>query len=1182
MDAGSYRVESSRGVCFLVHGFNMAKKPPGAIFNLTEVGSKDGRSRAGRNKQKAKGENDPTLNTGKGIVNDIMMVLDMDKVLDLQEEFQKADNGLTIYEFVYVMKRFIATAVKNTDDNTSHNLANMTETMLASALAELFAQIDINGDGTMEWEEFTSYIVESGLSGNDEPDGILKYEVNPWEDFSKHRSNIERMYFFPKDPAVSSGSIGLVEAQSPLLKIYNSECSPVHHLKAPRGHVLAAGHIQDLKQYVMTSSDLSISFYDDTSYRLHKSFHTPVSQMCIEWDTTTKTLFSSGISGAIYAWDPEKMEERYHMGGTGRDGRLVRGSHQDMVLGLKTLNGLETLASASMDKTIRLWDTTTGSLRRTLEGHEKGVRSLAYNDDYRFLVSGGFDYDALVWNPYVERLILRLHGHTAPLCGVEMVQNTPQIITADVSGIVKIWDIRTFTCMQTFSKEDEGTTAAISSFVNLPKKQRIVIGGRKMHIFDYQKLENPELSGDSPVVSVYYNDTLMSFVTATTETVQMWDANGKLTRTFRNLSGKGVTTMMLDDRKRKFIVGDFAGNVKVFDYLSGVYMKKCDYKEFGQKAHAGEISKMVYIHKYKCFISASWDRGITIHDENEADGCVLLRRIDNAHKSDISALAYSQHLSMIVSGCSDGKIKFWDYEFVRSIGVCHGHAGGINDIVFVGTYPIVASCDSKGLICLWGTTGKHKGVCLSRIKNLARDSQHATKNVTKMHAEVEWSEPVGQVSTEEMLYQEMKLSVRRKVMSKSKHLRELFRQIGGDGDGKIDLQEFKSAMLNFGVGVGMKDQIERLFYEIDDDSSGMITYDEFSEGLTHLTSNDDFNSDDEDGIAADGSDGRYVVGAKLYTGDEEGIMKVWDLFSVMQRLEREHDIFPIRRVKKCENPMRSLRFDASEQVSTFGKTAAADEGKSEEDFFHQKTGGGIGPKVSDLVGGPTPLLSNKDIEPVLLQAWDAHNYGDAIVDFQLIRHPAALITSGNDRMVKIWSRAGELLGQLQQGWVDSSRWKFRVDMTEHNKRQTDQATKIITTINDMIEDEERKRWEGGEFQNPIFDTPKAPAYESAMNTEGSAISYKHPALNGMAQLDAVNLHIEDIHETSERLINELSNLSIRERDSRVGGIADKVRKTPRLRPVDPKHAGKGYSITPYGRSMRSAGLRQFKKKGSKK
>ena len=91
----------------------------------------------------------------------------------------------------------------------------------------------------------------------------------------------------------------------------------------------------------------------------------------------------------------------------------------------------------------------------------------------------------------------------------------------------------------------------------------------------------------------------------------------------------------------------------------------------------------------------------------------------------------------------------------------------------------------------------------------------------------------------------MKVLVRKKVMSKSKHLRELFRQIGGDGDGKIDMQEFKSAMLNFGVGIGKQDLLEQLFHDIDDDSSGQITYDEFHDGLTHLTENVMDSDDDE-------------------------------------------------------------------------------------------------------------------------------------------------------------------------------------------------------------------------------------------------------------------------------------------------------------------------------------------------
>ena len=40
--------------------------------------------------------------------------------------------------------------------------------------------------------------------------------------------------------------------------------------------------------------------------------------------------------------------------------------------------------------------------------------------------------DSEVWNPYVERVpIFRLKGHTHALCGVSIVPNTPQVLSAD-------------------------------------------------------------------------------------------------------------------------------------------------------------------------------------------------------------------------------------------------------------------------------------------------------------------------------------------------------------------------------------------------------------------------------------------------------------------------------------------------------------------------------------------------------------------------------------------------------------------------------------------------------------------------------------------------------------------------------------------------------------------------------
>ena len=704
---------------------------------------------------------------GQGrFVNDIMMLLDTENVQQLRKEFSKIEEGLTMEEFVYVMKRFVLRAIATAEQNknrhssgsssSSNNNNNTTTTtksrkkvttkysntvaqiipewmydelQLVSAIVELFNQIDINGDGEMEWEEFTSFIVDSGLAENEhDPNAIQQYHPLPstkWEDLSLHSMPIERNYYFS-----ATDMIGVVEQQSSSLKLYSGRgCQYKTELSPGNGaSVLAGHHMPALNQYVITSSNLGCSFYDDKSMRMLKSFHTPTSQHCLT--STQDTLYTSGVSGVIHAWDANKMEEKHHLGGAGRDGRLLPESHQDMVMDLLTIPTLESIASASMDHTIKLWDSKSSRLRRTLAGHNKGVVSLAYSTEYRFMVSVGFDYEGVVWNPYVKHMILKLHGHTSSLCGVEMIPNTPQIITGDISGMFKVWDIRTFTCMQTFMMSDEmnssssgasamsttnknassssssssmSSSTKMSSFCAVNKHKSLVCGSRKLHMVEYEKLDHPELTDDTPVFAVYYNPTLLNFITASSDDVKIWDIEGKLLRRYRNISDCDLTSMCLDDRQRKFIVGDHKGRMYVFDYLSGALMKTFQYpnEEFissrgkrnggsrgsgssgnsGNKggtnsnnnlrAHNDEIKTLFYVNDFKSIVSSSWDKSIGIHDERDADRGLLLRRIINADVAgDITCMTMSRNLSLILTGSSTSVVYLWDYEFLRIVSKC--------------------------------------------------------------------------------------------------------------------------------------------------------------------------------------------------------------------------------------------------------------------------------------------------------------------------------------------------------------------------------------------------------------------------------------------------------------------------------------------------------------------------------
>ncbi|KAL3658142.1 hypothetical protein V7S43_016774 [Phytophthora oleae] len=650
-------------------------------------------------------EHDPE----KGFTMDIMMMMDMEKVSTLRNEFERKEKGLSIAEFVYVMMRFVQSSAQTDENSRLHDLS---ESQLVANLCELFAQIDINGDGSMEWEEFTSFIVDTGLTvKSHQPNSIQQYHHVQWEDASKHSTFIDHIYYFP-----SNDLVALVENCSPYLKIYNVNCELIRTIKSPEGFVQCAEHLPKFNQYIVASSDLQFRFYDDTTLRLTKSCHTPTSQNCLKWYPESSALFSAGVSGIVYAWDAERMEEKHHMGGE-VNGRVLTRSHDDIVLDLLTLPTLESLASASMDRTIRLWDVHTGKHKQQLDGHAKGVRSLTYSPEYRFLVSAGFDFDALVWNPYVDQLILRLHGHNNSLCGVEIIPDTPQIITADVDGVFKVWDIRNFACMQTFTAENMGY---VKNIVSITSEKRIVAAGKKLIKFDYEKLENPELTDDHPVFIALYNPTSLSFITAAGRDVKIWDARlGKLIRVYRDLSSTDLTTLCLDFRERKFIIGDHGGNIQVFDYLNGSQMKSFAYPELGNRAHIAEVTKLCYCAEHMAVISVSWDCSINIHDERDSDRGVLLRRLIGGHTTDITALSFSYHLSLLASGSSDCSLQVWDYEFGRLDATCIGHVSGLLCLHFLEPFPLLLSSDSTGNLCFWAMrpSARYKGKCVFRFRN---------------------------------------------------------------------------------------------------------------------------------------------------------------------------------------------------------------------------------------------------------------------------------------------------------------------------------------------------------------------------------------------------------------------------------------------------------------------------------
>lgn len=102
----------------------------------------------------------------------------------------------------------------------------------------------------------------------------------------------------------------------------------------------------------------------------------------------------------------------------------------------------ERLASASLDRTVKVWNAATGKCEATLQGHAGEVTSVAFSSNGKYLVSGSEEDTVKVWDvvkhPYP--CTLSLMGDGSGVTSVAFSPDNQRLASASENGIIKIWD----------------------------------------------------------------------------------------------------------------------------------------------------------------------------------------------------------------------------------------------------------------------------------------------------------------------------------------------------------------------------------------------------------------------------------------------------------------------------------------------------------------------------------------------------------------------------------------------------------------------------------------------------------------------------------------------------------------------------------------------------------------------
>ncbi|KAL6716961.1 hypothetical protein ACLMJK_004874 [Lecanora helva] len=429
------------------------------------------------------------------------------------------------------------------------------------------------------------------------------------------------------------------------------------------------------------------------------------------WSSCLQTLegHSGSVSSVVFSHNSKHVASASHDktikiwdASSGKCLQTLQG-HSGWVNSVVFSHDSKHVASASHDKTIKIWDTSSGKCLQTLQGHSGWVRSVVFSYDSKHVASASHDETIKIWDTSSGKCLQTLQGHSGWVRSVVFSYDSKHVASASHDKTIKIWDASSGKCLQTL----QGHSGSVSSVVFSHNSKHVASAShdKTIKIWDTSSGKCLQtLQGHSGWVRsvVFSYDSKHVASASHDKTIKIWDtSSGKCLQTLQGHSG-WVRSVVFSYDSKHVASASHDETIKIWDTSSGKCLQTL-------QGHSDSVNSVVFSHDSKHVASASHDKTIKIWDTSSGKCLQTLQ----GHSDSVNSVVFSHDSKHVASASYDKTIKIWDTSSGKCLQTLQGHSDWVISVVFSHDSKHVASASHDETIKIWDTSS---GKCLQTLQ----------------------------------------------------------------------------------------------------------------------------------------------------------------------------------------------------------------------------------------------------------------------------------------------------------------------------------------------------------------------------------------------------------------------------------------------------------------------------------